>query len=287
MDEEIDVSEQPSKEENVSFIEDSDTTVVTVGEEKKDGNRAGNDEERERLRTAEAHQLRLAADIADLRAIAIGRPSQTGGGPGPDPWKTKEDSITQQERALGIQWEAHKAARTLTPERLEEFDTKSRELQSQRMEIAASRAIANAMPSLVATTQEQRFRSEYSDVRADPLATRWARGEYDKLVAQGAPENEETIRQAMNAARRQFRLGGRSNTPTEQDRRQMTGYSGSGRATSGPKNNVVRMGKSEKIMAMAMYGDRFNGDEKKSYAAWAKGPGLRAAKAINASKSGR
>jgi hypothetical protein len=46
------------------------------------------------------------------------------------------------------------------------------------------------------------------------------------------------------------------------------------------KNNVVKMGKSEKIMAMAMYGDRNNGDEQKAYAQWAKGPGIKAQKAM-------
>lgn len=52
-----------------------------------------------------------------------------------------------------------------------------------------------------------------------------------------------------------------------------------------PKNNVVKMGKAEKVMAMAMYGDRFNGDEKKTYAQWAKGPGIKAQKAAQKARS--
>ena len=54
-----------------------------------------------------------------------------------------------------------------------------------------------------------------------------------------------------------------------------------------PKNNVVKMGKSEKIMAMAMYGQAFNGDEKKVYSQWAKGPGIRAQKSMQKGRSTR
>jgi hypothetical protein len=90
----------------------------------------------------------------------------------------------------------------------------------------------------------------------------------------------------MNAARSQFRLSTAPRlSPTEQDRQQLTGYSGNGRKNMEPKNSTVKMGKPEKIMAMAMYGDRFNGDEKKVYSQWARGPGIRAQKAAAKARS--
>lgn len=286
-DEEIEVSTEPDKKDEtpVSFVETDGETLVTVGEEKKDGG-ARNDEER--WRAAEANQNRLASDFADLRSRLAGNPSPTQSGPtaGPDPWKAQEDAISEQERALGIQWEAHKAARSLTPELLDQFDKKSRALHQERTNIAAQRAVQGMLPTIIAANQEQRYRAEYSDVRSNQAANRWARGHFDMLVAQGAPESEETVRQAMNAARVQFRLPGATRLqPTEQDRQQLTGFSASGRKNMEPKNNVVKMGKSEKIMAMAMYGDRFNGDEKKTYAQWAKGPGIRAQKAAQKARS--
>src|SRR4029453_10877468 len=129
------------------------------------------------------------------------------------------------------------------------------------------RAMNSVLPQFLAASQAQQFRAEHSDVQNNPAANRWARGHYDQLVAQGAPESPETVRQAMNAARVQFRLPGAVRlTPTEQDRQQLTGFSASGGKNMEPKNNVVKLGKSEKIMAMSMYGDRFNGDEKKAYA---------------------
>jgi hypothetical protein len=282
MDPEIEVSTEPDKKDEtpVSFIESDGDTIVTVGEEKKES-RSDDD----RWRAAETQQRSLAQDFADLRSRLAGGTSPQGAGPTADPWKAQEDAITQQERALGIQWEAHKAARNLTPELLNDFDQKSRQLQQQRTDISAQRAISNALPQFLAASQEQQYRTEYADVRNHRDANRWARGHFDMLVAQGAPESPETVRQAMNAARSQFRIGNYKMSPTEQDRQQLTGFSANGRKNMEPKSNVVKMGKAEKIMAQAMYGERFNGDEKKAYAQWAKGPGIRAQKAAQKARS--
>lgn len=284
MDPEIEVSTEPDKKDEtpVSFVDHDGEMLVTVGEEKKSER---NDDER--WRAAEADRARLASDFADLRSRLAGGSGPQGPGPStaPDRWKAHEDAITEQERALGIQWEAHKASRSLTPELLKDFDNKSRALQQQRHDIAAQRAINNALPQFMAASQEQRYQQQYGDVRGHGQANRWARGYYDQLVAQGAPESEDTVHTAMTAARQQFRLAGARMTPTEQDRQQLTGFSANGRKNMDPKNNVVKMGKAEKVMAMAMYGDRFNGDEKKTYAQWAKGPGIRAQKAAQKARS--
>ena len=283
---EIEVSTEPEKKDEppVTFVETDGDTLVTVGEEKKDGG-ARNDEER--WRAAEANQNRLASDFADLRSRLAG----VAGNPSPqpsaaaDPWKAQEDAITEQERALGIQWEAHKAARQLTNELVKEFDQKSRQLHQQRTDIAAQRAMSNLLPQFIAASQEQHYRTQYGDVRSNPAANRWARGHYDMLVAQGAPESPETVDRAMNAARAQFRMATARSQPTDQDRQQLIGYSGNSRKNMEPKNNVVKMGKSEKIMAMSMYGERFNGDEKKAYAQWARGPGIKAQKAAHKARA--
>lgn len=286
MDEDIEVSTSDSDKKDetpVSFIESDGDTLVTVGGDDK----KGSSRDDERWRTAEANQNRLASDLAEVRSRLAGVNSPPQPGPAADAWKAQEDAITEQERALGIQWEAHKAARRLTPELAKEFDQKSRVLHQERTNIAAQRAMSNMLPQFLAASQEQRYREEYSDVRGNANANRWARGHYDQLIAQGAPESPETVRQAMNAARAQFRLAGARSAPTEQDRQQLTGYSSNGRRNMDPKSNVVKMGKAEKIMAMAMYGDRVNGDEKKAYAQWAKGPGVKAQRAAQKARSSR
>jgi hypothetical protein len=283
MDIDTDVSTENEKKDEtpVSFIETDGDTFVQIGEDKKDAPRPDD----ERMRAAEANQNRLASDLADVRARLAGGSGNQGQGASSDPWKSQEDAISEQERALGIQWEAHKASRSLTPELLKDFDQKSRSLQQQRIDISTQRAINQAMPQMLAASQAQQYRQEYGDVHANPNANRWARGHYDQLVAQGHPDNAETVRIAMNAARNQFRLAGARSTPTEHDRQQLTGFSGNGRKNMEPKNNTVKMGKPEKIMAMSMYGDRFNGDEKKAYTQWAKGPGIRAQKAAQKART--
>lgn len=281
MDPDIEVSTEPEKKDEtpVSFVDDGNETVVTIGEEKKDG---GGRQDDERWRQAEDNQRRLASDLDAIRSRLTGNPGAAPSGPssGPDPWKSQEDAITAEERALGIQWEAHKASRSLTRELLEDFDSKSRALQQRRMDISAQRAIQGTMPTILAAAEANRYRAQYSDVQNHPQANMYARGQYDMLRAQGHPDSPETVDLAMNAARRTFGLGGRRQGPSDRDREQLTGFSGTRRTNMEPKNNVVKMGKSEKIMAMAMYGQHFNGDEKKVYSQWAKGPGIRAQKAM-------
>ena len=276
----------PNNEAPVSIVETDGETHVHVGEEKSSGGNRSRDDE-ERWRRAEESQNRLAAGFDELRSRLSGGgvpPSQVPSSTAADPWKSQEDALSERERALGIQWEAHKAARSLTPQLLTEFDQKSREIQQERINIATNRALSNMMPRVLAATQQQQFRNEFADVQDHPNASRWARGHYDILLSQGAPDSPETVRKAMNAARAQFRLGNFRMDPTDHDRNQLTGVSGTNRRTSDSKSTVVKMGKAEKGMAMEMYGDRFNGDEKKAYAQWARGPGARAQKAAQAAR---
>lgn len=281
---EVNVSADKKDETPVSFVESDNETLVHIGSPEKSNESKPEDE---RLRAAEQEQARLSRTVIELQSRLAGNNGNqpSSGGPSGDPYKASLDAITQRERALGIQWEAHKAARSLTPQLLEQFDNESRELQQQRMDVSAQRAMAAMAPRIAEHTQQQQFRTEYADVWNNQNANRWARGHYDQLVASGAPETPDTVRAAMNAARVQFRMPGARSAPTDHDRQQFTGFSGQRRTSVDSKNNVVKMGKSEKIMAMAMYGDRNNGDEQKSYAQWAKGPGIRAQKAMQAARS--
>lgn len=285
MGDELEVSTEPEKRDEtpVSFIEDDGATLVTVGKEKEGGGRADD----ERWRQAEESQQRLARGFDELRSRLTGGGTQPSTqAPSGDPWKSQEDAITEEERALGIQWEAHKVAKTLDGNLVKEFDGKARALQQRRIDIATNRAVQNAMPAFIQASQRQSYAQQYGDVQGNPQANQFARGQYDILRAKGHPDNAATVDLAMNAARVEFGLGG-SRQPSARDREQLTGHSGTRRTHMDPKNNVVKMGKSEKIIAMAMYGQAFNGDEKKVYSQWAKGPGIRAQKAMQKGRSAR
>lgn len=284
MGDEFEVSTEPEKRDEtpVSFVEDDGATMVHIGEKKEDAPRQDED----RWRQGEEIQRGLARGFDDLRSRL------TGGGNQPNPqaapvdrWKSQEDAITEEERALGIQWEAHKVARTLDGNLVKEFDGKARALQQRRTDIAANRAIENAMPAFIQASQRQQYAQQYGDVQQHPQANIYARGQFDILRAQGHPDSPATVDLAMNAARSAFGIGG-NRAPSARDREQLTGYSGTRRTHMDPKSNVVKMGKSEKIMAMAMYGQAFNGDEKKVYSQWAKGPGIRAQKSMQQGRRG-
>jgi len=279
-DTEVIIEDGDKKDEpNVSFVDsDGGDTLVTIeGKGEKKDVRADD----ERWRRAEEQQTQLARGFDELRSrLAGGGGPPPGGHPNaPDPHQAELDAITAQERALGIEWEAHKRAGRLTPELLNKFDNDSRVLQQRRIDVGTQRAMRQALPELLQHQQRAHYAQQYGDVQSHPQANRYARGQYDILLSKGHPDSPATVDLAMNAARAEFRLPGARSQPTEQDRQQLTGFSGNNRRNMDQKSNVVKMGKSEKIMAMAMYGDHFNGDEKKVYAQWAKGPGIRAQKA--------
>lgn len=291
MADEIEVSTEEKQDETpVSFVEDNGETVVTIGEEKKGGDQQPRQDD-ERWRQAEAGQARLAQAFDELRSRLTGgsSPQPSPSPAAPDRWAAQEQAITEEERALGIQWEAHKASGNLArnPNLVKEFDEKARSLQQRRVDISTERAMERVLPTFLQASQRAQYASQYSDVQNNPQANMYARGQYDILRAQGHPDSPETVAMAMDSARRAFGLGGRRQGPTDRDREQLTGYSNTRRTNMEPKNNVVKMGKSEKVMAMAMYGNAFNGDEKKVYSQWAKGPGIRAQKNMQRARNAR
>lgn len=271
------MSDRDNKEDDVVFIEDGDETEIKVGKDETEASKpSGDPAVSERLARAEAEQRQISNHLLNLQSQL-----QNGSGNQPnqqDPYESELDNIAEQERALGIQFEALRASKGLNQQNIKEFDTKARSLAQRRSDISAERSLQRVMPQIVQNNQRAHFQSLYSDVMGNQAASTYAKGRYDMLRAMGEPDSPETVDKAMNDARIQFKMpGAKKFMPTDQDKNQLSGVGGGGgRATN---TNVVKMGKAEKSMAMAMYGDRFNGDEKKAYAAWAKGPGLRANKA--------
>jgi len=259
-----------TEEEQVNFIDtDGDTEVHIGGDKESKKDTSASDE---RLARAEAEQAQLRGHLNNL----YGTIQQNNQPQQQDPYAAHLDEISDQERALGIQFEALRAAKGLNTENIKDFDNKARQLAQRRTDISAQRAIQGALPQLLNAQQVQHYKTTYSDVHGNDSALRYAKGRYDQLLAMGENDSPALVDRAMNDARIQFKLGGKV-SPNEQDKRQLSGVGGGGGRNGGPK--VVKMGKAEKAMAMALYGDKLNGDEKKVYAQWAKGPGARALKA--------
>lgn len=265
------------KDDNVVFIEDeSEGTIVDLS-----GNSTVKEEpvKDDRLSRAEAELSELRTQLQQTRQQDFGQqqPQPVFQSSGDEP---SDEVLAERERALGIQWEADKAAGRLReqPGLVEQYDKKAREIKSAYARNATRREVAAMMPQMLQMQQAQMFRQQHADVYSSTVATTWAKGAYHQLLAEGYPDTPETVNRAMDRARIKFNMPGAKNMkPTDRDREQLSGIGGSnGRPAV---DNTVRMGKAEKSMAMAMYGEAFNGDEKKVYAQWAKGPGLRAKKA--------
>jgi hypothetical protein len=267
----IDTDEKDEKGPPVTITSDGDNTEVRIEEKPK---AAKSEDADERLRAAERDQAQLRAQLADMQYRFAGQQPNV---PQIDPYSAEEDRISEQEKALGIQYDALRASGGLTNQLITDFDKKARGLQQQRINLGTQRAIQAVLPAINNSQQQQYFRTQYMDVHQNPRALQYAKGVYDQLIALGETDGPQLVDRAMNESRSKFGLtGGTKFMPSEKDKAQFAGVGGNGGKAS--TSNVVKMGKAEKQMALAMYGNAYNGDEKKVFAAWAKGPGLRAKK---------
>jgi hypothetical protein len=260
-------SEPTVKESPVTITETDGETVVDLSPQKKEEPR----QDDSRWKVAEAENLAIKAKMDLLQYQLQGNQRQDN----TDPFKQELDNISQRERALGIEWETKRASKSLTQSDIDNYDSKARDLHQQRANIAARKAIQEALPMLQQQQQRTHFQTKHKDVHDNLNALAYAKGTYEQLRAMGHQESEALVDRAMDEARRQFGLTGNMKfAPTDQDKRQLMGVSGGGgRVVS---DNTVKMGKSEKAMAMAMYGQAFNGDENKVYKKWAEKIGIKA-----------
>lgn len=267
------MSEKETKEEElVSFIDDESETVVDLSPEKKETKTDAVDH---RLAAAEAETARLRAQIEHDRSIAFGNNRQQQQH---DPFDSELDQLNEREKALGVQWELDKAAGRLKDKALvDDYDRKAREINDQKSQVNTRRALRDMMPEVTRQQQAMQLRTQYSDVYNNAQAITYAEGAYKMLLASGEQDGPQLLDKAMNQARIQFRMPGANYMkPTQSDKDKLTGIPGGGGRNT--VDNRVRMSKAEKQMAMAMYGDAVNGDEKKAYEKWARGPGLKAKK---------
>ncbi len=255
---------------NVSFIDDGDNTHIELPSDKpepKPAPQAFNPQQNPQQQNNNVDVLNVLADIRNR----LGNNNQRQDS---DEFKSELDNLSERERSLGVQWEVLKSQNKLDKSNLDDFERKSREIQDRRSEISAQKALKSVLPQIMNAQRANHYQVQYADIHSNPRALQFAKGTYDRLLAEGAADGPELIDRSMNEARVRFSMPGGKAAPNNNDRQQLSGVSGGGGRVK--TDNTVRMTKAEKSMAIEMYGSRFNGDEKKAYAAWAKGPGIRA-----------
>lgn len=268
-------NQPPPPDANVSFIDDGDSTTIDLEPEKTQP--VQRQSQQPSFNPPPSHQApdpNLVNILADIRNRLNNNSNPRTDS---DEFNNELDQLAERERALGVQWEVLKGQNKLDKPTLDDFERKSRQIQDRKAEITAQRALNKVLPQILNAQQRNHYQMTYADVNSNPRASQYARGRYEIMLAEGAADGPELIDRAMNEARVKFGMAGAKPVPTNNDRQQLSGVSGGGGRVK--QDNQVKLGKAEKSMAMEMYGPRFNGDEKKAYAAWAKGPGLRAKRA--------
>lgn len=262
------------EEDNVTFIESDGETIVDLS-----GNSTVKEESdvSSRIAAAEAETARLREEIASSRANNYQIPNQQYQ-PQIDSYDKELEGINEREHAMAVQWEMDKASGRLRDKNVvDEYNRKARQFQDEKAAVQTRRAMRDMMPDLVRQQQQMQLRSQYSDVYNNNSALTYAEGAYKMLLASGEPDGPQLLDKAMNQARVQFKMPGANYMrPTKADRDKLSGVPGGGGRTT--SDNTVVMDKAAKSMAMAMYSDHYNGDEKKVYEKWAKTIGIKAKK---------
>lgn len=170
---------------------------------------------------------------------------------------------------------AKQKAGTLTEADKTAYKKTSAKIERQRIEMAAERLVERRMAGNVQETAVEvtraAIRNQYSDVYSNPRAVQYAEGEYRKAIALGKKDGRETLDEAMNSARRAFRMA-REPAPSESQRSR---FSGAPRGRSGGEREpqTVRMTPELRSMANAKYSHLKNEDDR--YKAWANNEGKR------------
>ena len=160
-----------------------------------------------------------------------------------------------------------KEAGTLSQEDISKAEAKAREIQMNLYQVAAKKEMRNSTSQIREMQQAEFYRQQYGDVQDHPQAIRFASGRYQTMIAEGAPENNETINRAMVEARQRFGIGQKRDINNE--RSKFVGTSSQGTMSSS-NNNTFKFDKSTRRMAMSMFSEEFDGDEEKALKKYAK-----------------
>lgn len=264
---------------------DEDVKEFAVGGEEDDSDDAPEEteratrlekkQERKRLRD-EAEELRrenqrLRDEREDRVARGVERTEQltraaverlTGGAQQQsDPLEREMKIVTDAEDALLGEYNALNAAGKMTAESETRLKTRARQIEEAKHDVMTRRSLARQGIQRVDPEQAHResvarqLREEHQDVYANEKAVQYAQGEYQRLQALGHPDSKKTHDMAMDAAREQFKLGGRSRSrdDLEVDRRRFSGQSKQAGAGGGKtaKSVQVKKGSHEWNMALA------------------------------------
>ena len=231
--------------------------------------------EKERQEKAE-----LKERLARLEGYAAAQAAQQQQRPSNDvdPYQKKLDTIDQKRREHWTAYQAEVQAGKMDGDRTKYYERISREIDEEKTEVFAERAVARRIPQQQQDQQRQFWVNQYPEVYRNDKAFQYAQARWKMREAQGENIGEDQVHEILQEARVQFKLGPKK-APSASERDRFSGVPSSGSGGSGASGDGIAMTKDFKRMATALYPDL---PEQDAFKKWANGPGkkLKAAKAV-------
>lgn len=203
-----------------------------------------------------------------------------GGQPPADPLQDKLNAIRERKRALQTEVNGidHK---TVTPEMIRQYEERAYKLQDEEREvefdmIARRRGMRPHNPHEAVA---QQFAMKHPEVMGNASYRQIVQGNYQKLRLQGRPDSADTVEEAIDMVKRDFKLGkyagGGNGGHQRVDRSKYVGMPrgvpGSGSGDGGSVKKVVMTKEFKKMAESANPGLK----PEKAWERWANGPGRR------------
>lgn len=214
---------------------------------------------RKELAELKASQARLEGFVAAQQ----GQQRQSTGDA--DPYRQRLDAIEEKRKNAYRSAQAEIQAGKLDEKRNAYYESLAREIDEERAEVLAERAIARREPMRNQQAAQQQWVNKYPEIYRDDRAFQWARAKFQMRLADGEASTNQLVDEVMEEARVRYKLGGKSApTVTEKDR-----YSGMGaastRSSGSSADNNIRMTKEMRSMATALYPTLSEGDAIKKW----------------------
>ncbi len=244
----------------------------------------------ESAREANERSARQAEEIARLNGamqVLLRGGQQTRQDPGPDPFDAKINDIRERRRGLQREFAALDPAK-VTEQQFADYEAKAHRLEDELADAqfekrAAAKGFQAPNPANAARDAMLARHPEIANNRALQQAIQ---GHFHLLTAKGGRPGPQLLEQAVQAAKRELRIGEHAPSRNAGPRPDPSKYAAPPRGAPGGGGGEgrvkVALGPHEKRMAENLYPELAKKSPEKAWKKWAEGPGRRIAKSRKA-----
>lgn len=189
------------------------------------------------------------------------------------PQESELDALKREERELQVEWNAVAATEQgKDPEVAQRYQAKHQEIRDQHSRVMMREEIARNQPKQQDPQHvaiQSMAATEYADVSQDKKYLGWATGYHQQQLALGRDNNVALAKEAFEASREHFKLGGRSTgqgKPSSSAKAKYEGTPSAGNGAGGEAPKGFKMTPMYRKMADSAYPEL---PESKRYQVWA------------------